>query len=149
MRICLYDYFGISTYFVYYIHMNKIKFTYDKLESIKFGFNIFDMFSQVLLNLFTFLINTTDIDTQHLSIDFLISYYFIQNGQTNTQTDRQTHTQQQSRFNNIDLYLRALRSRSPCDRNSLIKAVSRPLFVCARRFAPCLYHVLYTRRFAP
>ena len=45
--------------------MNKIKFTYDKLDSIEFGFSIFDMFSQVLLNLFTFLINTTDIDTQH------------------------------------------------------------------------------------
>ena len=24
----------------------------------------------------------------------------------------------------------------PCDRNSLIKAASRPLFACARRFAP-------------
>ena len=40
--------------------MNNIKFTYDKLESIKFGFSIIDIFSQVLLNLFTFLVNTTN-----------------------------------------------------------------------------------------
>ena len=40
--------------------MNNIKFTYDKLESVKFGFNIFGVFSQVLSNLFTFLINTTN-----------------------------------------------------------------------------------------
>ena len=32
--------------------MNDIKFAYDKLESVKFGFNIIDMFSQVLLNLY-------------------------------------------------------------------------------------------------
>ena len=40
--------------------MNNIKFTYDKLESVKFGFNIFDMLSLFLSNLFTFLINTTN-----------------------------------------------------------------------------------------
>ena len=40
--------------------MNNVKFTYDKLQSVKFGFSIFDMFNQVLLNLFTFLINTTN-----------------------------------------------------------------------------------------
>ena len=40
--------------------MNNIQFTYDKLESVKFRFSIFDMFSQVLSNLFTFLINTTN-----------------------------------------------------------------------------------------
>ena len=39
------------------IHMNNIKFTYDKLESVKFGFSMFDIFSQFLSNLFTFLLN--------------------------------------------------------------------------------------------
>ena len=36
--------------------MNKTEFIYDKLETVKFGFS---MFSQVLSNLFTFLMNTT------------------------------------------------------------------------------------------
>ena len=40
--------------------MNNIIFTYDKLESINFGFSIIDIFSQVLLNLFTLLVNTTN-----------------------------------------------------------------------------------------
>ena len=40
--------------------MNNNKFTYDKLESVKFEFSIFDIFSQVLSNLFTFLMNTTN-----------------------------------------------------------------------------------------
>ena len=30
--------------------MNNTKFTYDRLESVKFGFRIFYMFSQVLIN---------------------------------------------------------------------------------------------------
>ena len=35
LRTCLYDYFENSIYFCQlYIHMNKIKFTYDKLESV-------------------------------------------------------------------------------------------------------------------
>ena len=45
--------------------MNKIKFTYEKLESVKFGFSLFDMFGQVLLNLFTLLKNTTNQDKKH------------------------------------------------------------------------------------
>ena len=28
--------------FVYFIHINKIKFTYDKLETVKFGSSIFE-----------------------------------------------------------------------------------------------------------
>ena len=71
-----------------YIHMNNIKFTCDKLESVKFGFNIFHMFSQVLLNLFTFLINTTNQEV-----------YKILDKQTNKQTDRQTD-------NNCNLVMR-------------------------------------------
>ena len=39
------------------IHMNNIKIKYDRLESVKFGFSMFDIFSQFLSNLFTFLIN--------------------------------------------------------------------------------------------
>ena len=55
------DYFVISTYLcLLYININKIKFTYEKLETVKFGFSILDMFNQVLLNLFTFLINATN-----------------------------------------------------------------------------------------
>ena len=36
---------------------------------------------------------------QHLSIDFLMPYYYIQTGQTNKQTNIQ-----QSRFNHIDMF---------------------------------------------
>ena len=46
--------------------MNSIKFTYDELESVKFVFRIFDILSQVLLNLFTFLINTTNQEVRAL-----------------------------------------------------------------------------------
>ena len=60
--------------------MNDIEFTYDILESIKFGFSMFDIFSQVLLNLFTFFIHTTNqevYDTLETPI----------NGQTNKPSD--------------------------------------------------------------
>ena len=40
--------------------MNIIKFTYDKFKTVKFGFSIFYLFSEVLRKLFTFLIITTD-----------------------------------------------------------------------------------------
>ena len=43
-----------------YIHINNNKFTYDKFKSAKFGFSITISFSEVLLKLFTFLINTAD-----------------------------------------------------------------------------------------
>ena len=45
---------------LFYIHMNNIKFTYVKLESVKIGFSILYLFSQVLRKLFTLLIITTD-----------------------------------------------------------------------------------------
>ena len=74
--------------------MNNIKFTYDKLESVKFGFSIFDMFSEALLNLFTFLVNTQIkryktfwkclSRIQHSNLDY------PSNGQTNKQTIKQT-----------------------------------------------------------
>ena len=50
--------------------MNNNKFTYDKFETVKFGFSIFDMFSSVLLKLFPSLINTK-YDIQHLSVVLL------------------------------------------------------------------------------
>ena len=51
-------------------------------------------FSQVLLKLFTFLINTADIEVnKHLSIAFYSPISFLETGQTNTQ---------QSSFNNKD-----------------------------------------------
>ena len=42
LKATLYDYFGISLYFVYftYIHINNTKFTYDKFKTAKFGFSI-------------------------------------------------------------------------------------------------------------
>ena len=43
--------------FTLYLYNKQQKFTYDKSKSVKFGFSIFDSFSQVLLDMFTFLIN--------------------------------------------------------------------------------------------
>ena len=72
------------------IHMNNIKFTYDKLESVKYGFCMFDIFSQFFSNLFTFLINNTYITfwkclsrIQHSTSATLART----NKQTNKQTD--------------------------------------------------------------
>ena len=50
----------------------------------------------------------------------------------------------------VKLWLRALRSRSLCDRNSLTKAASRPLFVRTRplRGLGCIMYY-NTRRFSP
>ena len=44
LKASLYDYIGISAYFVHYIHINNNKFTSDKFKSAKLGFSIFDMF---------------------------------------------------------------------------------------------------------
>ena len=68
LKASLYDHFCISEYFVYfiYIHINNNKFTYDKYKTAKFGFSVFDVFSQVSLKLFTFLINTTDIEIDNM-----------------------------------------------------------------------------------
>ena len=76
LRACLYDYFRISIYVfcLLYIHLNKINFTHDKLETVKFGFSIFNTFSQVLLHSFTFLINSTkecSSKIQHSNSDYL------------------------------------------------------------------------------
>ena len=63
---------GISIYFcLLYIHINRFKFTYDKLKTEKFGFSISDIFNQVLLKWFTFLKNT--------SVVFLFPYYYNTN----------------------------------------------------------------------
>ena len=48
-------------------------------------------FSQVLLKLFTFLINTADKEIYNIFNSFLFPWYFITN-QTNKQTTKQTHT---------------------------------------------------------
>ena len=77
--------------------MNKIKFTYDKFKTVKFGFSIFDIFSQVLSNLFTFLINTTNQEIKNIweclrRIQHSNSAY-PSNGQTNKQTNKQTNRQ--------------------------------------------------------
>ena len=52
LKATLYDHFGISVDFVYFIfiYVNNNKFTYDKFKTTKFEFNILDVFSQVLLN---------------------------------------------------------------------------------------------------
>ena len=46
LKATLYDHFGISVYFVYFMFMylSNNKFTYGKFKSAKFGFSIFDMF---------------------------------------------------------------------------------------------------------
>ena len=54
-------------------------------------------FSQVLLKLFTSLINTTDKDIYNIFNSFLFPYYFITN-RTNTQTHKH-----KSSFNNKDI----------------------------------------------
>ena len=35
-------FWNFNIFCLLYIHINNIKFTYDKLESVKFGFSIFD-----------------------------------------------------------------------------------------------------------
>ena len=50
----------------------QTKFKYDKLESMKFGLSIFDLFRKVVFNLFTF-------------------HAYLSNGQTDRQTNKQTN----------------------------------------------------------
>ena len=89
------DDFEISINFVYLclsIHINNIKFRYDKLKSVKFGFRIFDLitFSQVYGN-FTFLIYSINEEIQtflQMRIGFLIQLNLATDKQTNRQTDK-------------------------------------------------------------
>ena len=62
LKATLYDHFVILVYLVYFIFIciNNNKFTYDKQKTLKIGCSIFNMFNQVILKLFTFLINTTN-----------------------------------------------------------------------------------------
>ena len=55
LKASLYDYIGISVYFVYFIHINNNKFTYDKIKSAKFGFNILDMIYSSFIKIVYFL----------------------------------------------------------------------------------------------
>ena len=74
--------------------MNKIKFTYDKFKTVKFGFSISSLFSQVLCKLFTFLIITT--------VKEIYNIYLSADRHTHAHTHKHTHTHTLS-FNNIDL----------------------------------------------
>ena len=63
-------------------------------------------FSQVLLKLFTFLINTADKEIYNIFNSFLFPYYF-NTDRTNKQTNKHTHThthtnKHKSSFNNKD-----------------------------------------------
>ena len=76
--------------------MNNIKFTYDKLESVKFGFSIFHLFSQV----FKF---SPQIKRYTTFINRFSNPLLFYTNRTNKQTNKQTNTHtQQSRFNNKD-----------------------------------------------
>ena len=72
--------------------MNHIKFTYDKLESVKFRFSIFDIFSQVLSHLLTFLINIRNQEIYNIleCLGKIQNYNSVypSNGQTNKQTNK-------------------------------------------------------------
>ena len=50
-------------------------------------------FSQVLLKLFTFLINTADKEIYNIFNSFLFLYYFYNTNRTNTHTHTHTHKQ--------------------------------------------------------
>ena len=67
-----------------YTHINNNKFTCDKFRTAKFS--TFDMFSQVLLKLFTFLINITNIEIHYMYMKFFYSLVFNRN-RTNKQTN--------------------------------------------------------------
>ena len=61
LKATLYDHFGISVYFVYFIFIKttiNLHMTKSKLRNSDSAYSI--SFSQVLLKLFTFLINTAD-----------------------------------------------------------------------------------------
>ena len=58
-------------------------------------------FSQVILKLFTFLINTADKEIYNIFNSFLFPYYFNTN-RTNKQTNKHTHKHKSS-FNNKDI----------------------------------------------
>ena len=59
-------------------------------------------FGQVLLKLFTFLINTADKEIYNIFNSFLFPYYFNTN-RTNKQTNTQTHKHKLSFSNNKDV----------------------------------------------
>ena len=71
-----------------YIHIDNNKFTYDKVRNSDSVYSICS--SQVLLKLFTFLINTADKEIYNIFNSFLFPYYFNTN-RTNKQTNTQTH----------------------------------------------------------
>ena len=74
--------------------------TNSKVRNSDSAYSIY--FSQVLLKLFTFLINTADNEIYNIFNSFLFPYYFNTN-RTNKQTNKQTHKHKLS-FNNKDEY---------------------------------------------
>ena len=62
-------------------------YTYDKLKTAKFGFSIFDYFTEVQLKSFTLLINTAEKEIfNNYQWFFNSAITLLQTGQTNTQT---------------------------------------------------------------
>ena len=77
LKATLYDYFGISICFVYSIFINTNKFAYDKFKTAKFGFSIFDVFSEVFVKIVYFLDKHHKYRViQHLSVVLLFPYYY-------------------------------------------------------------------------
>ena len=87
LKPSLYNYFVISVYFVYFIFIQttiNLHLANSKVRNSDFAYSI--CFSQVLLKLFTFLINTADKEIYNISIVFLFPYYFNTN-RTNKHTN--------------------------------------------------------------
>ena len=77
LKAILYDKFGISVYFVYFIFIQttiNLHMTNSKLRNSDSAYSI--CFSQVLLKLFTFLINTADKEIYNIFNSFSILLIF-------------------------------------------------------------------------
>ena len=88
LKAILYDYFGISVYFVYFIFIKttiNLHMTNSKVRNSESAYSI--CFSHVLLKLFTFLINTADKEIYNISIVFFSPITLLQTGQINKQTN--------------------------------------------------------------
>ena len=76
--------------------------TNSKLRNSDSAYSI--CFSQVLLKLFTFLINTVDKGIYNILIVFYSPITLLLTGQTNKQTNKHTHKHKSS-FNNKKIYM--------------------------------------------
>ena len=97
LKPSLYDYFVISVYFVYFIFIwttMNLHMTNSKVRNSDSAYSIY--FTQVLLELFTFLIQTANKEIYNIFDTLLFPYYF-NTDRTNKQTNKH-----KSSFNNKD-----------------------------------------------